>query len=753
MALPNALSDIFRHKQKSYKMVLISTLLEEMGETPREVSLAKVIDRFQQSMMDRESNHMPVDEPPANLGKSWQSLTPGQLRTVVNNPITALEKIILVDNAQERIGFRPEIAKLLTPSVIRDLRSEADRETELYYRNQGNFSVSLHDLLAQVMNNYHQAKTQPFSGHSIGTLMRQTLPDELRKLSFLKSSTYKIQGSVGMGNWATIPWLAILDKRITESTQRGEYVVYLFSEDMRYLYLTLNQGVTIPLQQGRKEGYEYLKNKVKEIRDFLPLENMTKDSSIELTSSGIGRDYQVSTIAYIRYEKENLPDDETLISDLKNMVDNYSLFVQHGLGGESLESTPIKEAILREKATKENAMESPAQAIKAISDFIKDKGFYFPLGMIENFFLSIKTKPFVILAGISGTGKTKLVQLFAEAIGATEKNGQFQLIPVRPDWNDPTDLLGYHDLSGVFKPGKLTQIFWEASQPENQAKPYFVCLDEMNLARVEHYFSDLLSVMETRRWDEGKICTGSLIEARDLSVLTHHSRSLTIPESLNDLGIPQNVYIFGTVNMDETTYPFSKKVLDRAQTLEFNDIVLDQYPELTESSMKTTAAPDLNVSNAFLISEYLSIKDAFPEFEALIKRTTKQLMEINEVLEEVHAHIGFRVRDTISFYMVYNERFQLLPENDAFDLQLLQKILPRLNGSHSSLKRVLIGLMEIAIGKKLNIEEYMEDAVELYLVYARGKTAPAARYPQSTRKIAYMLRRLEEDGFTSFWLT
>ena len=128
-------------------------------------------------------------------------------------------------------------------------------------------------------------------------------------------------------------------------------------------------------------------------------------------------------------------------------------------------------------------------------------------------------------------------------------------------------------------------------------------------------------------------------------------------------------------------------------------------------------------------------------------------MAINQVLEEVHAHIGFRVRDIICFYMVYNERFQLLPETDAFDLQLLQKILPRLQGSHTSLKRVLIGLMEIAIGKKLNIEEFMDDAEELYAGYTGGKTAPAARYPQSARKIAYMLRRLEEDGFTSFWLT
>ena len=121
-------------------------------------------------------------------------------------------------------------------------------------------------------------------------------------------------------------------------------------------------------------------------------------------------------------------------------------------------------------------------------------------GLIENFYLSLKTKPFVILAGVSGTGKTKLVKLFAEALGATSANGQFNLIPVRPDWSDPSDLLGYKDLTGAFRPGRLAEVLVEASKESNRNKPYFICLDEMNLARVEHYFSDLLSVIETQEW-------------------------------------------------------------------------------------------------------------------------------------------------------------------------------------------------------------------------------------------------------------
>jgi 5-methylcytosine-specific restriction protein B len=748
MTLPDALSGIFRRKQKSYKMVLILSLLEEMGETPHDVSLSKVVERFQKLLADRERNNMSVDEPPAIVGKSWVNANIGQIRAVMVNPINALSKVIFVDSSQDKIGFRPEIVRQLTPEKIKELKAEALREMERYY-SQENSGVSLRAFFSRVMENYSQAKTEPFKGHPIRKLMRQDLPAELKKLSFLKKDNYKIKGAVGQGNWVNVPWIAIMDTRITDTTRRGEYVVYLFSDDMRFLYLTLNQGVTVPLEQGRRQGYEYLIQKVREMRNLLPLENIMKDDRIYLTDSGIGRDYQVSTVGYIRYDRENMPDDETLISDLENMIENYSIYVHHQLGLNSL--IGVKEEKSNEKA---KFTFSLSETLKHIENFIKEQGFYFSPGMIENFFLSMKTKPFVILAGISGTGKTKLVQLFAEAIGATEENGQFILIPVRPDWNDPTDLLGYHDLSGVFKPGKLTQIFLEASQPENQDKPYFVCLDEMNLARVEHYFSDLLSVMETRRWEAGNILTDAIIDYEDIQDIYVQNPGLRRENISSALGIPQNVYIFGTVNMDETTHPFSKKVLDRAQTIEFNDIVLDYFPEIvSEKPPIQSLSPIQKVPNDFFVSEYLFLKDAYQENKNLIKRTTARLVEINDILEEVHLHVGFRVRDNICFYMIYNDRYQLLPEEEAFDFQLLQKILPRLQGSHSSLKRVLIELMAVAIGERLHTEELMEDASELYQYAKTGGDAPAARFRQSARKIAFMLRRLEEDGFTSFWLS
>jgi hypothetical protein len=146
---------------------------------------------------------------------------------------------------------------------------------------------------------------------------------------------------------------------------------------------------------------------------------------------------------------------------------------------------------------------SVKDTIKHVKEYIASKGYQYDGGIIENFYLSLKSKPFVILAGISGTGKTRLVKLFAEALGATSMNGRYKMVAVRPDWSDSSDLFGHVDLNGKFVPGKIIEFVKTAEL--NNSKPYFLCLDEMNLARVEYYFSDVLSIIETREFVNGKI--------------------------------------------------------------------------------------------------------------------------------------------------------------------------------------------------------------------------------------------------------
>lgn len=738
--LPEQLSSIFRTKQKSYKMVLVLSLIEHYQQTHSlYFPLSTIAERFLAYFQENSRLGKRVDSPPLGKASHWDDFTLSQTITLLKTPFEALSAILEVDQNQQTVTFRPGIADKLDDNVIQELKEYALKELQNYNDNLGKSVFFLQNALSEIMSSYIAARNQAFAGHSLGTLFRQTIPEYLRSLTFIDPN-YKIQGSVGQGNWANIPWIAVVDKRITDTTQHGEYIVYLFSEDMESVYLTLAQGVTVPKDElGKKEGYHYLEQKANELRKLLPLEGMQKDDDINLTSrSGLGRDYQVSTVAYIRYDRNAIPDDDQLLADLENVVSNYKMYVDHVINNKGVdEETPSKE----EKESPSLSSLTVPEQIEQIQSYISHRGFHYPQGLIENLYLSLKTKPFVILAGVSGTGKTKLVKLFAEALGATGDNGQFTLIPVRPDWSDPSDLLGYKDLSGMFRPGRLAEVLVEASQSENQHKPYFVCLDEMNLARVEYYFSDVLSVIETQEWKQDRIVTSKLINRESL-----------LPEDqsvFGDLSIPDNVYLIGTVNMDETTHPFSKKVLDRANTIEFNYIDLQQYPSLGLQEEESI----LPVHNSFLRSEYLQLVDVYSEYTELVHTTTEKLVKINHILEEIHSHVGFRIRDSICFYMVYNQRHELLSNDEAFDLQLLQKILPRVQGSSLSVKQVLLKLLQGVLGRTLPVSELMDDASEIYLKWNDNEEENKAKHPLSARKIAFMLRRLEEDGFTSYWLS
>ncbi|KZE69167.1 hypothetical protein AWM68_02555 [Fictibacillus phosphorivorans] len=352
-----------------------------------------------------------------------------------------------------------------------------------------------------------------------------------------------------------------------------------------------------------------------------------------------------------------------------------------------------------------------------IHSYIENKGFFYKKEEVINFYLSLKTKPFVILSGISGTGKTKLVQWFSESLGATEKNGQFTLIPVRPDWSDGSDLLGYVDIKGDFKKGPLTSVLEKAM--DDPEKPYFVLLDEMNLARVEYYFSDLLSVMESRRWENGGIVTTPV---------------LPFEVDGRDIILPSNVYIVGTVNMDETTHPFSKKVLDRANTIEFNRVQLDHFAFLEDLEEQEP----LSIRNQSLAGDFLHLKDAYKDNIALIKKVTEVLVIINNQLESIGAQVGYRVRDEICFYVIYSEKDNLLTFEEAMDQSILQKILPRISGSDERVWDTLKGLYEICTS-----QVYDGDVLPNF---------DNSMYPKSAQKIVDMIRRYQLDGFTSFWI-
>ncbi|MDQ0187845.1 MrcB family domain-containing protein [Cytobacillus kochii] len=573
-------------------------------------------------------------------------------------------------------------------------------------------SHNLPEKLIRIANQYLAAKTEAFGGHQLGPFVRSEVTAAIHNLPFIDPSEYVVTGSVGQGNWASVPWIAIMNRKITVSTQRGYYIVYLFSEDMQRIYLTLAQGIT----ETSKD--EMLRIKA-EMRESIPTNSKVKvDDHINLGESKKAKGYALSTAVYIRYDVDQMPGENVILDDLKSMIEIYEHYIS--LNDRTIYDEPSNNS--EEEIIRETSYEflPTKDLVNHIYSYIQNKGFYYPKEEVINLYLSLKTKPFVILSGISGTGKTKMVQWFAESVGANEKNGQFTLIPVRPDWSDGSDLLGYVDIKGDFKEGPLTKAIKEAHKHPNL--PYFVLLDEMNLARVEYYFSDILSVMESRRLEDGKVVTSALLAE----------------EVANEvITLPNNLFVIGTVNMDETTHPFSKKVLDRANTIEFNRVELDHLSFLQDLE----EAEAVVIGQSQLASEYLHLKDLYRKDTEMIEKATAELVRINQSLQLINAHIGYRVRDEISFYLAYNKEGELMTFEEAFDHCILQKILPRLSGSDARIDQLLRELYQLFTNTAYKDDENASFDVQ------------SALYPRSARKVVEMLRRLQADGFTSFWVS
>ncbi|MFC3015453.1 McrB family protein [Virgibacillus litoralis] len=557
-------------------------------------------------------------------------------------------------------------------------------------------------MLLKVMKEYVSERNAPFKANELGNFVRNDLVNVFKSLSMVDTEQYTIKASVGQGNWAQVPWLAIMHKDITNTTQKGYYIVYLFSEDMERLYLTLAQGVA----DNTKETINHIKQDIRDKVFINP--NIHTDNELDLGTSSKAIGYRDSTALYIPYEKSDFPSEQQLKEDLSHMINYYEEYISKQSG-----------QVINEK--QKDVDETDEEIINHIQSYIESKGFYYKKDEVKNLFVSLRTKPFVILSGISGTGKTKIIELFAESLGAKDENDRFKLIPVRPDWSDGSDLLGYVDIKGDFQKGPLTSVIQKASNDKDN--PYFVVLDEMNLARVEYYFSDFLSVMESRKWENGRIITSALLPEEQFQ---------------ERLTIPPNLYIIGTVNMDETTHPFSKKVLDRANTIEFNEVKLDHFsfPESNDSGSKL-------LNNERIQSQFLNLKDAYTRHKSIIHEVTEGLIKINDLLSPIQAHIGYRVRDEICFYLIYSR--YLMEFDKAFDYQLHQKILPRITATETQAFDVLKGIYQFCTSHQFDEAEADDQAIEMEII-------KNARYPKSAKKVYEMLRRGQTDGFTSFWI-
>lgn len=323
---------------------------------------------------------------------------------------------------------------------------------------------------------------------------------------------------------------------------------------------------------------------------------------------------------------------------------------------------PVKET----KPVAPTAEEKEKAFIQRFIRRVRQRGFLYDERDLYNFHISAKSSRLVILAGRSGTGKSGLVRLYGEALGLTPS--QVAFLPVRPSWMDDGDILGYLDRNRMlYFPSDtgLAELLVEASRhPE---KMYIVCFDEMNLARAEYYFAQFISVLEKKENPALQLYNPSLEER----VYNHSDYPARIP-------LLDNVLFMGTVNVDESTYHFSDKILDRANVITLHQRKFSDMARLTRREV----APEVEVS----ADEYRQ----FRKDEGVVTLSDEELHlldDLNAALDErgTSGGIGYRVVSDMSRYLSNIPSGSPMNRKEALDMQIVQRVLTKVRGSREQI--------------------------------------------------------------------
>jgi hypothetical protein len=598
----------------------------------------------------------------------------------------------------------------------------------------------LNVLFKEVLDGWVKATEEQFTDHPLAIMLRHDLKDEIKSILLEEKIEFNVKASAGAGNWANVPWLSILDPGKTNSTQDGLYPVYLFRADGSGFYLSLGFGTT-KLKElfgviGAKNEVVRISNK---IQSLVPAIRQLAGNVIDLkATTDLGKSYEWASAGSTFYDTNSIPSEDILRKDLISLINIYR-------------SIP-NEIMVNEEHQKDTT--------RPINDMTNTVSL---------------PKPFILLAGLSGTGKTRFVSKQALASRATEKN--YCLVSVRPDWHEPSDLLGYVSrLNGIpeYVSTKVLAFIikaWQVVAPDAGAdgygelnylaEPFWLCLDEMNLAPVEQYFSDYLSVLESREFDDGRYFCEALLDQKLLQDLTAGGGKIQSELGLYDkeglwqcflnhgIAIPPNLIVAGTVNMDETTHGFSRKVIDRAFTFDFGEF----FPNDFDSFFDPASRPK---SFSYSLNTQAKKGGLSATSDADGEKSIAFLKTVNGILNQTPFELAYRALNELLLQVAcFN------PSSDAqlqavWDDFLMAKVLPRIDGDEDKL-RFNNGIdsdnLLLALSKLLEVqlnEIWDSNRHDFYRVNIDGSAIDDI-HCRSKTKLQWMQSRLEINTFTSFW--
>lgn len=374
------------------------------------------------------------------------------------------------------------------------------------------------------------------------------------------------------------------------------------------------------------------------------------------------------------FTKKSLPEQNESESEMPEDRDN-----PNGTSENGSQNIAKKEVIRKDnKLIEIDTSQKTDELLLKLMDYHSQKqDIFYSMKDLINFHTAVKSSKLVILSGLSGIGKSKIVDIYARALGISNGGSDDCLlfVPVRPSWNDDADLLGYIDLVHmVYRPSDtgFVDFLVKAQEGENKDKLFIVCFDEMNLARVEHYFSQFISILER---SEGQ----RELQLYDDKYMGRLYNSQTYPSKIT---IGDNIRFIGTVNIDESTYHFSDKVLDRANVIELE--VLDYSKDWVKKNYGSV--PIITWSK----EDYKNITKTD---EQLASKIREFLWKIHCLMHETSSKygIGPRVVRSIGRYL---NNLPVISDGcfdakQGLDYQIKQRVLTKVRGPESQVGGIL----------------------------------------------------------------